>query len=937
MPLIRTVVFLVCCWLAGTASAQIIEAAPDWQTADSAHFRVNYRSAWRWQAERVAQAAERAYPRVTQSLGWEPRGRTEILLINQFDSPNGFSTPLPYNVIGVFLAPPDDGELLDNSDWLEMLLTHEFTHTVHLDKVRGVPGVLQTIFGRFPLFFPNLYAPGWTIEGLAVYNESDPATGRGRLRGPAFEAWLRAEAETGFLSLREINADGRALPVSKAYLYGAYFYEYLARQYGPDAIYKTIDGYSGNPPLWPRLHTNPTHATGKTMDVLWEEFLADLKQQLTQRSHSLMSEPEAAGERLAGPLFGVGSVAGLPSGATLAVIDNGLNHAKLVRFAADGSQTTLTDVHPDARIDVAPNGQVMITQPDVCRTRFLVYDLYRMRPDGGLKQLTSCERLRHAVQAGDAIVAIQQDQGRTRLLLLDAEGRQQRVLWEPPVDVSLIDIAASPDGKQVSVVAKNGGDWRVLAYDLARPDAAPRLLFTHDAPVYGLTHGPAGLEFIATRKGVDNVWRLEGEQWVQLSHTHTRVVSQSGTQIDGSLALSVVVAGGYELRRMAAPSPLVRLPITRTAAASPPAPQPVPQGQLSEPQPYSAWRSLAPRSWFPVASGGNGLAAAGATTFGSDAMGWHTYAATAQVELTQGEPLLALQYLYENEHLFTFRRDLTARAWKSSDQNDEVTSYDRNTSFQWLSVFPWIRIDRVAAVGFGASLNDVDRVHPELVNGAPPRDERMLVGVLSYNSGGSNWWSEGYNRGQRATLLYETYKPFARDGRDDYDGYVLRLDWRGYVPLGPTVLGLRYTEAYGKGFTERFQLGGAIDPQLQLGIVLDNRDVMLRGYRGDEPNLRGANARAASFEWRTPIADVDQHYMVPAVGLNRISAAAFFDIGGAWDEGHRPLHYQRGIGLEVLSEVKFLYATGLQLRLGLARGLDEPSGNRGYVSLGRAF
>ncbi|HEX3141227.1 MAG TPA: hypothetical protein VHQ87_14295, partial [Rhizobacter sp.] len=354
--------------------------------------------------------------------------------------------------------------------------------------------------------------------------------------------------------------------------------------------------------------------------------------------------------------------------------------------------------------------------------------------------------------------------------------------------------------------------------------------------------------------------------------------------------------------------------------------------------PYSAWRSIAPRSWLPVLTADSGLVAAGASTFGADAMGWHVYSAALQYEATQHEPLASLQYLYEDQHLFTFQRDLTPRAWKAGDNNtDEVTSYDRNTSAQWLSVVPWVRVDRIFTVGVGAALNTVDRVHPEFVSGSPPPDERLLAGLLSYNSSGSNWWSEGKNRGQRATLLYETYKPFARDGRKDYDGQVLRLDWLGYVPLGRSVLGLRYTEAYAKGHTERFQLGGEIDSQLQIGVELDNRDIMLRGYRGDEPNLRGANARVASFEWRTPIADVDQHFMTPAVGVNRVSAATFFDIGGAWNEGHRPQRYQRGVGVELLGELKFLYSQGLQLRLGVSRGLDEPQGNRGYVAVGRAF
>ena len=52
--------------------------------------------------------------------------------------------------------------------------------------------VLQAIFGNVPQFIPNLFQPLWAVEGLAVLAESEPASGKGRLRGPQFEAWLRA-------------------------------------------------------------------------------------------------------------------------------------------------------------------------------------------------------------------------------------------------------------------------------------------------------------------------------------------------------------------------------------------------------------------------------------------------------------------------------------------------------------------------------------------------------------------------------------------------------------------------------------------------------------------------------------------------------------------------------------------------------------------------
>ena len=124
---------------------------------------------------------------------------------------------------------------------------------------------------------------------------------------------------------------------------------------------------------------------------------------------------------------------------------------------------------------------------------------------------------------------------------------------------------------------------------------------------------------------------------------------------------------------------------------------------------------------------------------------------------------------------------------------------------------------------------------------------------------------------------------------------------------------------------------------LQLGPMLNDRKLSLRGYRSDEPGLRGASARVASVEWRLPLADIDHHEMVPAVGINRLSATLFADVGGAWSSGNGPAGWSRGIGVELLGEVKLLYALGLRLRLGLARALDGPRDTRGYLRAGRAF
>jgi hypothetical protein len=336
-----------------------------------------------------------------------------------------------------------------------------------------------------------------------------------------------------------------------------------------------------------------------------------------------------------------------------------------------------------------------------------------------------------------------------------------------------------------------------------------------------------------------------------------------------------------------------------------------------------------------------GLTAYGASFGGADALGWHRYAVQLLGETTQKELLGSLEYSFAGSHGLALARTLAARAWTGDKGHETTTVFDRRERAQWLSLFPFSRLERRVHLGVGAALDRVERVNlaPASASGASGRvrDERLLAALIDVDTRGGNWFSEGPNRGWHGGLLYESYRPFAHGDPLRYSGSVLRADASAWLPLGRTVLALRATEARASGRTEAFQLGGATDEVLQLGPMLNQRVLSLRGYGGSDAALNGQNARVASVEWRTPLADVDHHFMSPAVGLNRLSAAVFFDIGGAWNSGRGPAHEYRGVGAELLAETRLLYALGLQLRLGLARGLDGARETHGYLSLGRAF
>jgi hypothetical protein len=352
---------------------------------------------------------------------------------------------------------------------------------------------------------------------------------------------------------------------------------------------------------------------------------------------------------------------------------------------------------------------------------------------------------------------------------------------------------------------------------------------------------------------------------------------------------------------------------------------------LKDERSYLALRSLYPRGWLPAGYADRGLTAFGASVFGSDALLFHQYALTAMWETSQGEPIGSFEYVLYDSNFFALTRDLKPVAWTGSSGDQTTTIYERRTRGQWVSVLPWLRVERRLVFGVGAALDKTDRV---VVDGATstPADSKLAAAYLDYDTRDANWLSEGFNRGYRVRALYETYGPFS----SDYDGNLWRFDGEGYLPIARAVLAARVIEVRAHGNTERFQLGGGMTVFPLAVPTLNERDLPLRGYRGSEAELRGRNARVGTLEFRTPIKDIDRHAMVPPVGIDRLSANVFFDIGTAWDTGS-PAKYYKGVGVEAVGEIKLAYLLTVQARVGVGVGLDKPGTTRVYAAFGRQF
>ena len=924
------------------AEAQFVDPSLRWRTLDTAHFSVHFAEHTLARAQTVAEVAETVYPRITGWLKWKPESRTQIVVLDSLDFSNGYASPYPFNFIGIVLSPPDEGELLQNREWLEFVLTHEFTHIVHLDQARGPAGVLRRIFGRylvlplpftvlFPSGFPNLLEPNWMIEGLAVYSESDWNKGYGRLGQSHFEGMMRAESARGLRSLGEVNAEGRGFPLNRDYLYGSYFFFFLAERYGPDAIPKYVETYSGR--WFPfRVHSTPRLVTGKAMDELWVEYHAWLNERFAEKPAEPGKEPDEGGDIVVRD-WSITSPLRTHGGDRWYVQGNGYTRPKLMRQTLGGEVEAVRNVESGTRLEAFADGELLLSQPEICNNYSHYFDLYRLGPGGRLRRLTECGRFRFAAPLEDGrIAAIRVVGGEAEVVLLNSRGELERSLYRAAPGEALTGLAAK--GGTVVVTSLHDERWSLVRI----AEGKSSVLFSDRAVKHSPRFGDSADEiyFVADYGNVGNVWSWRRGDRSLARWTEARNgVKEISAPLSGEMLVTTIEADGDVLRVRSLPD----APLEVRQAEAEAAPSAAPPERASPPgadRPYSAWSSLRPRYWLPNGYAADGALALGFATDGQDALGLHQYALAPMYEITQHQALGSAAYVYDNRHGLLLNRTMTVKASTPNDQKStgrDIRAYEIDETAQWVSLWRRLRFNVSHYWGLGGAL-DRETLHDLAAGTSTPRDERVLGFVSGVDTRREQFLSEGTSQGQLLRLFAETSNGL----RGAYSGNFYRGDWRAYLPAGRTVVSLRWNQAYSQPQAEAIQLGGtgaSFSEEAFALPVLNQREFPLRGYRSGEAVLTGHRASLVTLEWRVPISDVDRHLMVPPVGVNRISMSVFTEAGAAWDNA--PQHWYKSAGVELLYEARAGYLLGAQLRIGVARGFEAPGRTEGYVRLGRSF
>jgi|GEM_PF-1540865 len=202
----------------------------DWKVLKSEHFTTIYTDPVAWQARQILQYAEIHKPYIDELTG-NKEAHLPFVVEDIGMYANGYADPF-MNHIHIYPYTPHAIQSIEGTEnWLRTVTVHEYTHATHLTLARGCTHGFQSVFGS--IFSPNMYSPGWIIEGMAVFSESYISPYEGRLNEGFYDTYIHAlNSNDVFPNIVDITNNPLSFPYDTYYLYGGVFFNFLAEKYG---------------------------------------------------------------------------------------------------------------------------------------------------------------------------------------------------------------------------------------------------------------------------------------------------------------------------------------------------------------------------------------------------------------------------------------------------------------------------------------------------------------------------------------------------------------------------------------------------------------------------------------------------------------------------------------------------------------------------------
>ncbi len=442
-----------------------------WKTMETDHFLIHYPSHLRRIALKMGWIAEDVYYKLTPFMRWSPVEKTHVVLIDNTDMANGYTTFLPRNRVEIFLVPPPlESSLQNYDDWLYLVFTHEFTHVLHIDQHGGLASIFRELFGRnfiTPLYlFPTLPVmlfPSWIHESIAVYNETRFTTGgRGRSTFADMVVYT-ALLEKNFPSLAQLITPPPQWPYGYTpYIFGEKFLSYLIKKHGLKSLYRSfVMERNFIFPFWMELlHISAFHQLAELDYVSWQKYMrrhARRKRwKLYRRGIKFYTDP-----------MWEHTVPICDNGDIIYLKHTGYMDTRIVRLnPRSKKETTLVKGYTLPYISVDDTGNKIVYSKLEFHNRYnlfadlYVYDTRTSRE----RRLTRGARLHYPTFLNGYIYALQITYGGVRLYKLSENGEVEEIDTIPDVDNAGFLRPYDEDSLLMSV--HHGNSINIAVYDL---------------------------------------------------------------------------------------------------------------------------------------------------------------------------------------------------------------------------------------------------------------------------------------------------------------------------------------------------------------------------------------------------------------------------------------------------------------------------------------
>ena len=933
-------------------SASAYDPSLEWHTVVSPSFRLHYPRGLYVEALAAARRAENAFAIMTRRLEWRPKTPIDIVLDDETDSANGFSRAYPYNLIGLnAVAPEDTSVLSDYDDWLNLLITHELVHDVHIDQIHGLPRLVNAVFGR--VLVPNAAQPSWFTEGLAVYFETD-LTSRGRLRSSYFDMLLRMQVLRGReMALDEITGSPLRWPQgTSAYLYGAYFLDWIRLHYGESTL-RDIGHDYGSQIIPYGLNVTSTKATGQEYSALYDEFMSDTRARYHAQEVAIREAGHVEGERLTRRGQDIGGARVMQDGRIIFFESPIGDQTRLRIREPSGEERVVCRLNGAAELAVMPSQrEVLVVQNEISDVYYVFGDLFRVDLESGAK-----ERLTESMRAfgldvdddGSHAVFGSNDGGHSFLRILEvANPENVSVLADLGDATNVYNPHFSPDGKTVVFSAFKAGERNLFTVDVASREV--RQLTFDRAVDSGAIYSPDGkwIYFHSDRTGVFDIYAMSvasGEV-----RRLTRVLGGAfdpQPSPDGTfLVYRSYDSEGFDLSRiMLADSDT--WPAAEADSVLRPEPQQHTRLESYPSKPYSPWGSVYPRAWLPILGQDPRGDTIGFEVTGADALGRHAF----DLQYTWGTDshFNSFVAIYQNQ---TFRYGFNLSLQRSLGfaavpvrTASGITQYVEEEQY-YGSLSTSIPLYRrfFNALSLGLSYNvryrdEYEAPTEPVTPVAPPEFGwfNSFAATLTYSNTRSYLGSISPQDGIVVSLGGRVEEPWlgsqysSRLGSIDFSGYLTNPWFKRHV------LSVNLYGAYGVSSYDRrrlFSIAGLPSRNLILD-ALSGRLAAAQALRGFPLTPYSGNCLVEGhLEYRFPIFDVYRGIDTLPIFFRTFHVAPFLDAAAIADKPaalHEGTHYS--VGAEARLGLTIAYSIFTTLRFGYGHGLGPDAGVDGFFVL----